>query len=171
MQDAPLDVAEQVERARATPRCCAGRGSSDVADPGAGLLPHARALALGRVVRRAASGSPRLDERDEQRGAEVAQRIEEDRDRGLIGLDQEAGDGRAGDRRRGAGELELRVALDQLVALDDARQVRLVGDVEEDLQRAREERHDVDLRSSSQPPTKASGMEVASRPPAQCPPR
>ena len=39
----------------------------------------------------------------------------------------------------------LRVALDELVALDERRQVRLVGDVEEDGQAADDEPDDVEL--------------------------
>ena len=46
----------------------------------------------------------------------------------------EAGPAVCGDRPR---DLQLRVALDQLVAIDERRQVGLVGDVEEDGQRRR----------------------------------
>ena len=116
----------------------------DVPDPRPSLLPHARALAGRRIVRlRTDLFTP--DDADEERGGEVARRVEEDGEGRLDGLDEEAGDRRPGDLRRGARELELRVALDQLVALDDVGQVRLVGDVEEDLERAGEEGHDVDL--------------------------
>ena len=70
-------------------------------------------------------------------------------------LDEEAGDGRSGDRRGGARQLELRVSLHQLVAMDEAREIGLVGDVEEDLERASQERDDVDL-PDRQPPREES---------------
>ena len=46
---------------------------------------------------------------------------------------------------RGLADLELRVALDEPIALDDRRQVALVRDVEEDRQRAGHEADDVEL--------------------------
>ena len=143
-QDRPADVAEEVERPRAGGDAAQVPVRDDVADARASFLPHARPLALGGIVRDR-SGLTATNEADEERGAKVAQRVEGDRERRADELDEEAGDGRPGDRRGRARELELRVALDQLVALDDARQVRLVGDVEEDLERARQEGDDVDL--------------------------
>ena len=143
-QDRPADVAEQVERPRAGGDAAQVPVRDDVADARASFLPHARPLALGGIVRDR-SGLTATNETDEERGSKVAQRVEGDRERRADELDEEAGDGRPGDRRGRARELELRVALDQLVALDDARQVRLVGDVEEDLERARQEGDNVDL--------------------------
>src|SRR3954453_14542978 len=46
---------------------------------------------------------------------------------------------------RGGGRLQLRVALDEVVAFDERREVRLVGDVEEDGQDPEEEREDEEL--------------------------
>ena len=143
-QHRTADVAEQVERPGAGGDAAQVPVRDDVADARASLLPHGRPLALGGIVR-GRSGLTATNETDEQRGSKVAQRVERDRERRADELDEEAGDGRPGDRRGRARELELRVALDQLVALDDARQVRLVGDIEEDLERARQEGDNVDL--------------------------
>ena len=52
---------------------------------------------------------------------------------------------RPADLRGGAADLELRVAVDDLVALDERREVRLVRDVEEDRADADEEPDDVEL--------------------------
>jgi hypothetical protein len=74
-----------------------------------------------------------------------AERVEEDRERRADEADQDARQPWPGDLRRGARDLELRVALDELVALDERRQVALVGDVEEDGQAAGDEADDVQL--------------------------
>ena len=59
--------------------------------------------------------------------------------------DQEAGDARTGDLGGRAADLELRVALEDVLAVDQRRQVRLVGDVEEDGQAAVDEADQVQL--------------------------
>ena len=63
------------------------------------------------------------DERHEQHADHVADGVEDDRHRRGDGLDEEAGHGRSGDGRAGPRELELRIALDQLIAMDEAREV------------------------------------------------
>ena len=95
-------------------------------------------MCLGRGLRRP-------DEQQQQDGADIARGIEDDRDRGAYELGEEtrdAGSDEAGGRHR---HLELRVALDQPIALDNAGQVRLVGHVEEDLEAADREGDDVQL--------------------------
>ena len=103
-----------------------------------GRGPRGRVVGFGRRLRPA-------DEEQEQDGADIARDVEEDRDRRAEELAQEARDAGPDEARRRHRELELRVALDQPVALDDARQVRLVGDVEEDLEAADGEGDDVQL--------------------------
>ena len=56
-------------------------------------------------------------------------------------------------------ELELRVAVDELVALDERRQVALVGDVEEDREAAVREDDDVELPDRQPFRAKAIGIE------------
>jgi hypothetical protein len=65
------------------------------------------------------------------RREQEADRVEEDRVGSGDRRDQSAGDARPGYLRRGHRRLELRVALDEARAVDERRQVRLVGDVEE----------------------------------------
>ena len=62
---------------------------------------------------------------------------------------------------RRAADLELRVALEELVALDERRQVRLVGDVEEDGEDADQEADDVELPERQRRPrgTRAGSSE------------
>ena len=56
-----------------------------------------------------------------------------------------AGHARAGDLRDRDGELELRVAVDQMVAVDELGEIRLVRDVEEDGEDADDELDDEQL--------------------------
>jgi len=85
------------------------------------------------------------DEEHEERRYDERDRVEEDRDRRGDDPDEVAGDARPSDLRGRLADLELRVALDELVALDDRRQVALVGDIEEHRQRSRDEGHDIEL--------------------------
>ena len=66
-------------------------------------------------------------------------------DRPAEHLHEPAGDAEAGELRHARGRRELAVALDQLVARDERRQVRLVRHVEEDRQRCRAQRDGVQL--------------------------
>ena len=77
------------------------------------------------------------DTEQEQTRADEADGVEEHGVRGGEELDEHAAEPRAADLRGRAADLELRVAVDDLLALDERRQVRLVRDVEEDLERAR----------------------------------
>ena len=61
-------------------------------------------------------------------------------------MDEQTAEPRAADLRSRAADLELRVAVDEPLALDERRQIRLIGDVEEDGERAGEEADDVELR-------------------------
>ena len=97
--------------------------------------------------RTGAHGSLALaDVEDEERGADEADGVERERGRGLRGS-RSAIPARPGppSLRGGAADLELRVAVDELLALDERRQVRLVRDVEEDGRDADEEADAVQL--------------------------
>ena len=72
------------------------------------------------------------DREEEDGGESKADRIEQHRDGRAESTDDGAGRARTGELRRGTADLELRVPVDELVALDERRQVRLVRDVEED---------------------------------------
>ena len=72
-------------------------------------------------------------------------RVDGDGDRGGHELHQCAGNARARDLRHRATHLQLAVALDQVVAVDQRRQVRLVGDVEEHREDAGQQAHQVEL--------------------------
>ena len=82
---------------------------------------------------------------DEQGREDVADRVDDDRERCRQEADQHAGEARARELRRRPADLEPRVAFDELIAVDDRRQVALVGDVEEDREAAVHERDDVQL--------------------------
>ena len=85
------------------------------------------------------------DPHQERGRPQVAQGVQRHRERRLEEPDQEAGRGRPRDLRRGPRDLQLRVALDQLVAVHDRGQVALVGDVEEHGQAAVDEADGVEL--------------------------
>jgi hypothetical protein len=76
---------------------------------------------------------------------EVAERVDEYRDGGRHELDQSSGEPRAGELRSRTADLELGVPLDQLVAIDERREERLVRNVEEHGADPGDERHDVEL--------------------------
>ena len=86
-----------------------------------------------------------MDQEHEQRRPHEAHGVGDDGQRGTDQLDQSAGQTRPRQLRGGPAALQLRVALDELIPLDDRRQVRLVSDVEEHGQDAVDERHDVEL--------------------------
>jgi hypothetical protein len=85
------------------------------------------------------------DEQQEQRRAEKADRVEQDRNRRLQHGDQRAADAGPGDLRRRPARLQLRVALVDLVAVDERWQVGLVRDVEEHRHHAHDEADHVQL--------------------------
>lgn len=82
---------------------------------------------------------------DQARRSEEAHRVDEDRDRRREDRDDPAGERLAEDLRGGCADLELRVSLDEILSLQDRRQVRLVGDVEEDRHDPVDEADDVEL--------------------------
>ena len=81
------------------------------------------------------------DPEDEQRRAEEADGVEDDRNGRAQQVDEDAR--QDPDRRaaRRAADLQLRVPLDELVPVDERRQIRLVGNVEEDGRDPDEEAH------------------------------
>ena len=103
-----------------------------------GFVPSARSTAAG-------ASSTCADPEDEEAGCNEADRVDEYRIGRREDLDQDAREARSADLRCAARDLELRVALDDLIPLDERRQVRLVGDVEEDGADAHEEADDVEL--------------------------
>src|SRR5207248_7319443 len=116
------------------------RVREDVPQSLAQLLAHARrrVVAWRRLLVLA-------DAEDEEGGADEADGVEGDRGRCPERVDDDAGEARAAELRRGATDLEFRVAVDQLSALDERREVRLVRDVEEDGRDADEEADAVEL--------------------------
>ena len=85
------------------------------------------------------------DSEDEEARGHEAERVEEDRVRRGEDLHEHAAETRPADLRRRAADLELRVAFDDLVAVDERREVRHVRDVEEDLEDPDEEADDEEL--------------------------
>ena len=77
--------------------------------------------------------------------SDEADRVEQDGEGGRQERDQPAREPGATDLRGGARDLELRVSLDELFALDERGKVRLVGDVEEDGADAHDEADHVEL--------------------------
>jgi hypothetical protein len=93
-----------------------------------------------------------LPDRQDQPGrAEVAERVDQDRHRSRQDRDDPAAERLAEDLRRRLADLELRVPLDELVALEDRRKVRLVRDVEEDGHQTIHEADDVELPDRQRP--------------------
>ena len=88
-----------------------------------GFVPSAGAAIAGSAFRMRRTKRPEAKEAD---------RVDEDRVWGCEELDEATAHARAADLSRRAADLELRVALDDLVALDERRDVRHVRDVEED---------------------------------------
>ena len=113
--------------------------SKDVDEPFLELGPHA----LPRSFDARSDLLLLLDRRAERARSDEAERVDEDGVRCGERLDQPAADRRTGALRGRHGDLQLRVALHQLVALDEVGQIRLVGDVEEDGEDSDEEAHDV----------------------------
>ena len=85
------------------------------------------------------------DQEDEERRSQERDGVERHRDRRPQDPDQDAGQPRPDHLGGRPADLELRVALLELVAGDDGREVALVGDVEEDGQDADGEADDVEL--------------------------
>jgi hypothetical protein len=79
------------------------------------------------------------DPGQEDGGDDEADRVREDRVRRGDRGDQAARHARPGHLRDGDAELQLRVAFDQVIAVDELGEIRLVGDVEEDREDADDE--------------------------------
>jgi hypothetical protein len=114
-----------------------------VAEPLGHLPPHRAAPLVGR--RALGGGLAAADHPDEGRGQGEAERVREHRHRRRDQVDQHAGQAGSGDLRAGPADLQLGVALEQLVGLHQRRQVGLVGDVEEDGEHAGDEADRVQL--------------------------
>jgi hypothetical protein len=72
------------------------------------------------------------DERHQPPGREETDRVQDDGERRCHDPDQPTADGRAGDLCGRSGNLQLGVALNQVLAVEERGQVGLVCDVEED---------------------------------------
>jgi hypothetical protein len=96
---------------------------------------------------------------DERTGGEEAGRVGEHGDRRAERLHQAAAGRRAGDEPGGARDFELRVAVDEPIPSHQARQVRLVRDVEEHGQHPRGEgdQEELDDRQRAQPVGRRDG--------------
>ena len=90
-----------------------------------------------------ASGSPDREQQDG--GDQVRDGVDRDRDRAGQELDEEAADPEAGELGDGPGRGQGAVGLDEPLALDDGRQVGVVGRVEERGQHCRQARHGDEL--------------------------
>ena len=102
----------------------------------------------GRGPRRIVDGDGRFwmpDPTDEECREHEADSVDHDSERCAEDADEDAGGGRAQALRRRSSDLELRVALDELVALDDRGQIALIRDVEEDAEAAGDEGDDIQL--------------------------
>ncbi len=154
-EDRERNAREEVRGGRAT-RLRAQVGiAEDEAQPFLQLDPERR---LAPVDRRPLRLLLRLaDAEEEQSRADEAERVDEHGVRSSEDLDEQPAEPRATDLGGGPADLELRVPFDDLVAIDEGRQVRLVGDVEEDLEDADEEADDVQLLSVRTSATYAIG--------------
>ena len=133
------------------PACARRFGiAEDEAEPLLELGPQARLLPVGRRDRRGLLGL--ADPEEEETRADEAECVDEHGVGRREDLDEDAAEAGPADLRGRAADLELRVAVDDLLALDERRQVRLVRDVEEDLERADEEADDEQLRRASARP-------------------
>ena len=141
--DRERDVREEVGRAGATRLRAEVRVPEDEAKACFQLRPDARLFAFCRC----GDGRLRLpDAKDEETRGDEADRVDKDRVWGCEELDEAAAHARAADLSRRAADLELRVALDDLLSLDERRDVRHVRDVEEDGAYPDEESDDEELR-------------------------
>ena len=133
------DAAEEVVRGDADAQRPPEAVSEEIAEALPQLTPHAPADGpLGRGFRPA-------DDADEQGRPDEARRVDEDRVRGGRQADDHAAESRPADLRSRAADLELRVAVDQLLPVDERREIGLVRDVEEDGQRADGEADGIEL--------------------------
>ena len=94
------------------------------------------------------------DEQDCDRRKNEAHGIDDHRDGCTNELHQRSRQPRSRDLRATSAHLEFRVAVAELIAIDERRQVRLVRDVEEHREHTRDEHHDEQLakREPSEPP-------------------
>ena len=129
-----------------------------MADDGGGRRGSRPAPARGRRVR-GGGGSALSDGGEQDRRDEVADGVDGDGDRRGQDLDQEAADAEGRELGSGAARRQGGVRVDELLPLDDRRQVGVVGRVEE----RGEDRGEADTTSSCQnvrtPRAKASGIE------------
>ena len=88
----------------------------------------------------------RVDAPDQECRADEADRVGGDRRRRADRLHEDAAHSRPGELRARPADLQPRVAVDDLVVLDEGGQDRLVRDVEEDREAARDEHDDEQLR-------------------------
>ena len=111
--------------------------AQSLGDLGAGAAPVSARLLGSRLGL--------LDEEDGQAGHGEAGRVDQDGERRTDQLDQPTGQARPGHLGGRLAGGQLAVAVGELVSLDQHRQVRLVGHVEEHRQHAGHEGHQVEL--------------------------
>ena len=140
-QDRERDVVEEVERGGRDRNPAPVPVAEEVLDAVDEFAPH-----RGGVGRAFRNDLLAANPEQERRRPQVADRVREDRVGRVEQTNEESAEARAADLRRRAADLELRVALHELVSRDERRQVRLVRDVEEDRQRSGDEADDVELR-------------------------
>ena len=107
----------------------------------------------------------------QHRRHDVAHRVDGDRDRGGQELDQEAADPEGGELGGRAARRECPVGIDQLLPLDDRRQVGVVGGVEERGQDRGQPRHDQQLHEGQRRRARTRPGSSRAGPPARGPPR
>ena len=155
-EDGEDDVAEEVERRRAGGDPAQVAVAEDLAQALLHLLLHARRRPARSARVGARSSALRIRKRKNAEASE-ADRVDEHGARRLQRLDEHAGEAGPGELGGRAADLELRVALDELSRVDERRQVRLVGDVEEDGQ-------DADARSRRRRAARSSARRARRRP-------
>ena len=141
--DRECDARKEIRGRSASGLSAEIRVSEHEAQPFLELVPEARLLAvdgddLGPWLLLA-------DSEDEESRGQEADGVDEDGVRGREDLDEDAAEPWPADLRRRASDFELRVPLDDLRAVDEGGQVRLIGDVEEDLEGPDEEPDDEEL--------------------------
>ena len=120
-------IAEEVEERRAGRDVLQIRVAKDVAEALLQLYAHL-ASRFSFLPRRLGLA----DRQKEERRAEEAERVDQDRRRRLQPPDEDPREPWPSELRGRSADLELRVPVDDLCPLDERRKVRLVGDVEED---------------------------------------
>ena len=105
----------------------------------------ASAEVAGRILESAQAGLTVPDGEQRRHREDVAHGIGAHRHRRTEHADQATAERRTAQLRAGPSQLELGIAIDQLIAPDEGGQIRLIRDIEEDGQHAADEGDDVEL--------------------------